>query len=120
MISLVSELDITLDRLDWGSNVEERAELLLWISLLGRYAVRLRTEQQRRHWSERVRDAAARIKATSCKEVSCEWQEKVKGVERIRARDIRQVVHTFAYVDDVCGHAWEETWKQGDIREGSG
>jgi hypothetical protein len=34
MTSLVSELDITLERLDWGSNVEERAKLLQWISLL--------------------------------------------------------------------------------------
>jgi hypothetical protein len=112
MTSLVSVLDITLERLDLGSSVEERAKLLLLISQFGRYAVRMGTEQQRRRWSERVRDVAARIEATSWKEVSCVWQEKVKGVERIRARDIRQVVHTSAYVDDVYGHAWEEIWNE--------
>jgi hypothetical protein len=120
MTSLVNELDITLERLDWRSNVEERAELLLWISLLGRYAVRMGTEQQRRRWSERVSDVASRIEATSWKEVSCELQKKVKGVERIRARDIRQVVHTFAYVDDVYGHAWEEIWNEVILERASG
>lgn len=99
VISLVTELKSTLLLTGRHSMINEQQELFLWVSLLGLYAVPKSNAADRRWWSHRVREFAARLNLTS-------W------------KDAREVVSTFAYIDKIYGSAWEEMWNAAVLIKG--